>query len=300
MEPDDLLAHAQSLRARGVTPKAIAKTLGITRAEADALVRRIAQASATGPALVGCWVNAGWSQGLSWSDHPEWHDDGSGRDDDVPDLVSVLVIREHRYDKLIACAYLVDAQCLGVKDALGPRELDRAELDGFVARQYVAYDRPPLRAPLELGASWCSGPRRMRERSASSRTATSSAVVVSSARGAAPARSCSATTGSRCSYEGRTTMRSRLSTPSNGRSEPRTSTSSPWSRAMTSALRGRTGATSDGDHARKRSRGDRIGPGRCRARIVSLRYASASGSGERPRMRLAGIRRPRFRIRSCE
>ena len=81
MEPDDLLAHAQSLRARGVTPKAIAKTLGITRAEADALVRRIAQASATGPALVGCWVNAGWSQGLSWSDHPEWHDDGSGRDD---------------------------------------------------------------------------------------------------------------------------------------------------------------------------------------------------------------------------
>jgi hypothetical protein len=149
MESDDLLARAQSLRARGVTPKAIAKTLGITRADADALVRRIAQASATRPALVGCWVNAGWSQGLSWSDHPEWHDDGSGGDD-VPDLVSVLVIREHRYDKLIACAYLVDAQCLGVKDALGPRELDRAELDGFVARQYVAYDRPPRRAPLEL------------------------------------------------------------------------------------------------------------------------------------------------------
>lgn len=149
MEPDDLLAHVRSLRAGGATPKAIAKTLGITRAEADALVRRIAQASATEPALVGCWVNAGWSQGLSWSDHPEWHDSG-GSNDDVPDLVSVLVIREHRYDKLIACAYLVDAQCLGVKDTLGPRELDRAELNGFVARQYVAYDRPPLRAALEL------------------------------------------------------------------------------------------------------------------------------------------------------
>jgi hypothetical protein len=150
MEPDDVLARARSLRARGATPKAIAKTLGITRAEADALVRRIAQAPATEPALVGCWVNAGWSQGLSWSDRPEWHEDGGGGDHDIPGLVSVLVVRERRYDKLIACAYLVDAQCLGIKDALGPRELERAELNGFVARQYLAYARPPLQVPLEL------------------------------------------------------------------------------------------------------------------------------------------------------
>lgn len=149
MEPDDQISHVRSLRARGATPKAIAKTLGITRAEADALVRRIAQESATGPVLVGCWVNAGWSQGLSWSGHPEWHDEG-GDGDAFPGLVSVVVVREHRYETLTACAYLVDAQCLGVKDALGPRVLDRTELDGFVARQYAAYDRPPLRASLEL------------------------------------------------------------------------------------------------------------------------------------------------------
>jgi hypothetical protein len=149
MEDDDLITHVRSLRVRGATPKAIAKTLGITRAEADALVRRVARESATEAALVGCWVNAGWSQGLSWSGHPDWCDDDDDGDA-LPGLVSVLVIREHRYERLTACAYLVDAHCLGVKNALGPRVLDRTELDAFVARQYAAYDRPPLRAPLEL------------------------------------------------------------------------------------------------------------------------------------------------------
>jgi hypothetical protein len=110
------------------------------------LVRRIAGETAAEAALVGCWVNAGWSWGLRWSDHPEWHDDL----DAGPALVSVLVVREHRYEKLIACAYLVDAHCLGVKNALGPRALERSELDAFVARQYAAYDRAPLRAPLAL------------------------------------------------------------------------------------------------------------------------------------------------------
>lgn len=149
MEPDDLVAQVRSMRARGVTPKAIAKALGIARAEAEALVRRIAREAATGEAkLVGCWVNAGWSRGLSWSDHPEWQDDTGG--DDFPGLANVLVVREHRYGKLLACAYLVDAHCLGIKNVIGPRVLERAELDTFVARLYEAFDRPPLRVPLEL------------------------------------------------------------------------------------------------------------------------------------------------------
>ena len=59
MEDDDLISHVRNLRARGATPKAIAKTLGITRAQADALVRRVARASATEAVLVGCWVMAG-------------------------------------------------------------------------------------------------------------------------------------------------------------------------------------------------------------------------------------------------
>jgi hypothetical protein len=155
MESDDLIIAVRNLRARGVTPKAIARTLGITRAEADVLVRRIARESATEAALVDCWVNAGWSQGLSWAGHPEWHDDDGG--DALPGLVSVLVVREHRYEKLSACAYLIDACCLGVKDALGPRVFDRTELNAFVARQYAAYDRPPLRAPLELARALVFG-----------------------------------------------------------------------------------------------------------------------------------------------
>jgi hypothetical protein len=159
MEPDDRIEQVRSLRARGVTPKAIAKTLGITRAEADVLIRKIAQASATAEAaLVGCWVNAGWSQGLSWSGHPDWHDDDDDDDDDdLPELVSVLVVREHRYKKVVACAYLVDPHCLGVKDALGPRVFERSGLAAFVARQYAAYHRPPRKAPLELARALVFG-----------------------------------------------------------------------------------------------------------------------------------------------
>jgi transcriptional regulator len=44
-ELDDLLAQVRNLRARGATPKMIAKDLGITRAEADAMIRRIARES---------------------------------------------------------------------------------------------------------------------------------------------------------------------------------------------------------------------------------------------------------------
>ena len=92
-------------------------------------------------------MNSGWSQGLSWSDHPEWRDDGADHD---LGLVSVLVAREHRYAKLCVCVYLVDAQCLGVKNVLGPRVLERTELEAFIAQVYAAYPRPPLQAPLEL------------------------------------------------------------------------------------------------------------------------------------------------------
>jgi hypothetical protein len=147
MELDALIACVRILRARGMTPKAIAKDLGITRAEADSMIRRIARESAAETALVGCWVNAGWSQGLSWSDRPDWHDDS---DDHHLGLVSVLVVREHRYEKVSVCVYLVDAQCLGVKNALGPRVLERTELDAFIAQVYAAYPQPPLQASLEL------------------------------------------------------------------------------------------------------------------------------------------------------
>ena len=40
---------------------------------------------------------------------------------------------------------------LGLKDAAGPRSMDRRRLGGFIQQIFGAWDEPPLQVPLELG-----------------------------------------------------------------------------------------------------------------------------------------------------
>ncbi len=49
------------------------------------------------------------------------------------------------------CFYLVDTWCLGLKDAAGPRSMDRRRLGGFIQQIFSAWDEPAVQAPLELG-----------------------------------------------------------------------------------------------------------------------------------------------------
>lgn len=66
-------------------------------------------------------------------------------------LVGVLVAREHRHGSRVSvCGYLVDVYCLGVKDALGPRVMDRVDLSRYVRRFFDTFDGSPLAAPIEL------------------------------------------------------------------------------------------------------------------------------------------------------
>lgn len=151
MDDTNLSTKVGELRARGLTPKQIAKTLGVRRAEVEPLIRAHAQGStmAADPAVVGCWVSPGWSRGLAWNGHEEWHDVDPD-DDRMPQLISILVAREHRYDKVSVCGYLVDAQCLGIKNAIPPRVMDRMELGQFVQRYFRNYDALPKSAPIDL------------------------------------------------------------------------------------------------------------------------------------------------------
>ncbi|MGZ3553983.1 MAG: hypothetical protein ACXWNK_18320, partial [Vulcanimicrobiaceae bacterium] len=41
--------------------------------------------------------------------------------------------------------------CLGLKDAAGPRSMDRRRLGGFIQQIFSAWDEPAVQAPLELG-----------------------------------------------------------------------------------------------------------------------------------------------------
>lgn len=152
-----MLGRVRALREGGATPKAIAKALGIKRSEADLMIRKIAsEAAPAEAAIVGCWVSDGWSEGLSWEGHPEWREarDALQRprslEGTMPEVVTVVVAREHRYGRHAVCALLLDVQCLGVKNALGPRVIERDELSAFLARMFDDDERRSVPTSIEL------------------------------------------------------------------------------------------------------------------------------------------------------
>lgn len=150
MDDQERLGRVRALRGEGCTPKQVARALGVPAPEASRLVRQVAREDADRapePAVVGCWVSPGWSEGLTAP--TDWPDT------DVPDgvgygLVSVLVARAHRRGKVSASGYLVDVYCLGVKDVLGPKVMDEVDLRAFVRTYFLVYQAPPLAATIEM------------------------------------------------------------------------------------------------------------------------------------------------------
>jgi hypothetical protein len=152
MDSQELLGRVRALRARGCSPKEIARALGVPPAAVAPLVRTIAtadQASAAERKSVGCWVSPGWSQGLTVKDHPEWPDVDTA-DPGTAGLVGVLVAREERYGRVQVCGWLVDVWCLGVKDVVGPRLMNERRVAEFAGSYFAAYQARPLAAPVEL------------------------------------------------------------------------------------------------------------------------------------------------------
>jgi len=152
MDSEDLMGRVRALRAKGGSPKQIARALGVPPATVAPLVRAIAaadQADAADRKLVGCWVSPGWSQGLTVQGHAEWPDVDAA-DAGAQGLVSVLVRREERYGKVRVCGWLVDVWCLGVKDVVGPRVTDERRGAEFTRSYFAAYQAQPLAAPVEL------------------------------------------------------------------------------------------------------------------------------------------------------
>jgi hypothetical protein len=152
MAEDDVKGKVSELRAQGLTPREIARSLGIQTAEASAIVRELAaeRDSADPDAdLLGCWLNAGWSAGLGVPDRAGWHDPGVG--EGTEGLLTVLVARRRRHRRRIrVCTYLVDAYCLGVKNAMGPDEMDERGLRSLAGFAFSAYAAPPMSAPIDL------------------------------------------------------------------------------------------------------------------------------------------------------
>jgi hypothetical protein len=153
MDKAVLLEKVRELRGLGNSPKQIARALGLSPAVVAPLIRAVAeQAREEAPLgeLVGCWISRGWSVGLSvegWSDLLPEVDDSI---DTAAGLVGVLIARKHGWDKLVVCGYLVDAYCLGVKNAQGPDIQDELELRQFRELYFSAFPYGYQDATLEL------------------------------------------------------------------------------------------------------------------------------------------------------
>lgn len=150
MPDDELLGHVRELRARGRSPKEIARALKVRPATVTPLIRRLAAAEPREKEapLIGCWVNQGWSSSVRFTGHPEWPDAGPGETGESG-LVIVVVARE-RGSSVRVCEFLVDTWCLGVKNALGPKPVERGKLPSFCADACRSYLEAPVEVPLVL------------------------------------------------------------------------------------------------------------------------------------------------------
>jgi hypothetical protein len=154
MDDEQLLPRVRALRSQGLSTNAITRALGVQRSQVAPLVRAVAKEqtqAAAEAAVVGCWVSPGWSVGLTVGEGYDWPD-REQRGAGPSGLAGVLVARERRraHGEVSVCGYLVDAYCLGVKDALGPRSMSRGGLRRFVDRFFGGFDGEPIGAPIEL------------------------------------------------------------------------------------------------------------------------------------------------------
>lgn len=161
MDEGDLRERVSRLRGEGKSPKQIARALGVAPSVVAPLVRAVAaeaRAVEGASAVVGCWVNAGWSAGLGVEESRGWVDDEeAAAAGSFGGLVGVLVARRHNYDRVSVCGYLVDAYCLGVKNALGPLVMTDVELSSYRSSYFDGFGSSWRDAPIELAADLVFG-----------------------------------------------------------------------------------------------------------------------------------------------
>src|SRR5947207_6103361 len=153
MPTQQLLDRVRELRDAGRTPKEIARVLKMPRSAVAPLIRSVAAAEGRTreDALIGCWISPGWSSSVQAPQRPDWPGSGPSERTGHSGLVTVLVARDRGGSTAGVCFYLVDTWCLGVKDAAGPRPVDRRRLGGFIQQIFSACDEPAVQVPLELG-----------------------------------------------------------------------------------------------------------------------------------------------------
>jgi hypothetical protein len=148
---DAIMEQVRALRCEGLTSKLIARKLSLPVRDVSRLVASLAAERGRSTEVVGCWVNPGWSAGLSVPADRGWPDVPHDKSHLSGGIVTALVAREHRHDSVSVCVYLVDVYCLGVKNAVGPRVMSTRDLTAFRVNALRGYESSdPVAAPLDL------------------------------------------------------------------------------------------------------------------------------------------------------
>jgi hypothetical protein len=224
MPDDELLERVRELRARGRSPKEIARALKVRPATVTPLIRRLAAAEPQEKEapLIGCWVNQGWSSSVRFTGRPEWPDTGAGETGESG-LVIVVVARE-RGSSVRVCEFLVDTWCLGVKNAWGRSRSRGGSSRRFVLMPSAVIRGHPWRCRWFSPSGWCSARSGTLAGSGSSRTRTSRRPRGISVSGTAYATWTSAGTGCPCTSKALMTTRGASCTRSARTSATATST----------------------------------------------------------------------------
>jgi hypothetical protein len=135
-----------ALRVQNLTPKEIARKLGLRPAEVTAIIRSDSEQSAQDrldrgemAPIYECLVSASFPDDRFLAvgqQRPEQSDSI----DEIEGLTIVVVSRKSRPGKLIVCTYLVDYYCLGIKNVIGPRQILESEYPKFKEKCFQVFD----------------------------------------------------------------------------------------------------------------------------------------------------------------
>ncbi|MEQ8998635.1 MAG: DNA-binding response regulator [Coleofasciculus sp. B1-GNL1-01] len=141
------------LRDRNLTPKQIARKLGLRAAEVTAYIKEQAEektlaraASGELDPVVECFVNANCAD-YYLHENPDPIEETEANID--RGLALVCITRKAKYDRFTVCTYLLDVWCLGVKDTMGPRQLNSVEYKQMLDYAYQGFPEGPQKITLE-------------------------------------------------------------------------------------------------------------------------------------------------------
>ncbi|MCC3420435.1 MAG: DNA-binding response regulator [Microcoleus sp. PH2017_01_SCD_O_A] len=124
-----------NLRDRQLTPKQIARKLGLKASEVSSFLISQAEQTALASAEKGellpvaqCLVDVNFANALLRNETTE-----------AGGLGLVMVTRSKGYNRFVATSYLIDYWCLGVKDAMPPRNCNDSQYKNLVELSYSQF-----------------------------------------------------------------------------------------------------------------------------------------------------------------